>query len=46
MMVDDPSFQIDIPIFSEFKVQHVLLFGSPCLTHLLLMSLDYLLVST
>ena len=45
-MVDDPGFQIDIPIFSKFKVQHVLLFGSPCLTHLLLMSLDYLLVST
>ena len=46
MMVDDPSFQIDIPIFSKFIVQHVLLFGIPCLTHLLLMSLDYLLVST
>ena len=46
ILVDDPSFQIDIPIFSEFIVQHVLLVGIPCLTHLLLMLLDYLLVST
>ena len=44
MMVDDPSFQIDIPMFSEFIVQHVLLFGNsmfdPSTSHVIGLSLS------